>query len=80
MRLLKKEELDLITHLLKDKPNTKHWITELPTSMVEEMNDGGMGSIRFLSKLDNKRKMDYEIAVINLRDIDRNSFKHRTNY
>ena len=70
MRLLKKEEYDLIATLLKDKPNTKHIIKELPNLYVEEMNDGGMGSLRFLTKNGEKRIFGDQIAQIQLLDVD----------
>jgi hypothetical protein len=71
MRKLKKEEYDLIVFLLKDKPDTGHIIAELPELFVEEMNDGGMGSIRFESK-NGKRTAFFgkQIAEVNLSDID----------
>jgi hypothetical protein len=70
MRLLKKEELDLMVYLLKDKPNTKHMIEKLPGALVEEMNDGGMGSLKFLNKNKLNRRHESTIAQIQLLDID----------
>ena len=71
MRLLKKEEQELIAYMLKDKPEFQHFIDyELANSKVEEMNDGGMGSLKFLSVKNIKSIMKDEVAIIDLRDID----------
>ena len=70
MRLLKKEELDLMVYLLKDKPNTKQMIEELSAAFVEEMNDGGMGSLKFLNANKFNRRHGSTIAQIQLPDID----------
>jgi hypothetical protein len=70
MRLLKKEECNLIEYLLKNMPDFKHLLQDLPDLVVEEMNDGGMGSLRFLSKTGEKRIMREEIAEISLLDLD----------
>jgi hypothetical protein len=70
MRSLKKEEHDLIVYLLKDNPDTLNLIDELPNLFVEEMNDGGMGSLKFLFNDNNKRRVGKEIAVITLLDVD----------
>ena len=70
MRPLKKEEHDLIVALLNDKPGTLNLINQLPNLLVEEMNDGGMGSLKFWSNDIKKRKMGSEISTITLLDID----------
>ena len=70
MRSLKKEEHDLIVYLLNDKPNTDHIIEKLPTLMVEEMNDGGMGSLSFLSHSGEEKKFGGQIAQVTLLDFD----------
>jgi hypothetical protein len=70
MRLLNKQEYDLIEYLLKDKSDFKYLLKDLSNLMVEEMNDSGMGSLRFLSKTGEKRIMREEIAEISLLDLD----------
>jgi len=70
MRLLKKEECDLIEYLLKDKSDFRYLLNDLPNLMVEEMKDGGMGSLKFLSKTGKKRIMREQIAEISLLDLD----------
>jgi hypothetical protein len=59
MRALKKAEQELIIYLLKDSPKRDYFINKLPNLMVEEMNDGGMGSLKFIStsteKINEKR-------------------------
>ena len=71
MRLLKKEEQELIAYMLKDKPEFQYFIDyELANSKVEEMSDGGMGSLKFLSVKNIKSIMKNEVAVIDLSDAD----------
>jgi hypothetical protein len=70
MRSLKKEEYDLIVYLLKEKPNTELMIEELPSLFVEEMKDGGMGSLVFFNKNKSGRKYGKTMAQIQLSDID----------
>ena len=69
MRLLKKEEHDLIVYLLRNNPNFESFLQELPSLTVEEMNDGGMGSLRFLYKDGKKSIFKDEVAIINIRDM-----------
>jgi len=70
MRKLKKEERDLIMFLIKDKPHSSHIIQELPEVFVEEMDDGGMGSLLFFNKERVGRKYGPTMAQIQLRDTD----------
>jgi hypothetical protein len=71
MRQLRKEEYDLIAYMLRDKPEFESFIDkDLKDSMVEEMNDGGMGSLKFLSVSNVKSIMKDEVARIDLRDVD----------
>jgi len=71
MRALKKEEQELISFMLKDNKEFEYFIThQLTHSKVEEMNDGNMGSLKFLSVKNIKSKMKEEIARIDLHDID----------
>jgi hypothetical protein len=70
MRKLKNEELGLITHMLSQVPNGDYFIKKLPSLLITEMKDGGMGSFKFLSETSQKRTMQKEIAHINLRDED----------
>jgi len=70
MRPLKTDELQLITFLLRKAPSYLHLLNNLEGSLVEEMQDGGMGSLKFLSG--NKfRIMKLEISRIDtLKDAD----------
>ncbi|MEO7211953.1 hypothetical protein [Mucilaginibacter sp.] len=71
MRLLKKEEIDLISHLLKQVPNCDHFLQKLADLQVEEMKDGKMGSLKFIPKISKKQTMKAEIARIDtLTDFD----------
>lgn len=45
-RKLKPEEIQLITYMIKDTEEGDRIASKLPKIIVEEMNDGGMGSLR----------------------------------
>jgi hypothetical protein len=70
MRKLTKPEFDLIATLLKDQPNCDKLIGDLPNIMVKEMDDGGMGSLRFLSGTDKQSRFGEQIAEIVILDVD----------
>lgn len=70
MRKLKKEEYDLIVFLLTGKANTERIISELADLFVEEIKDGGMGSLELLNKDGIGRRYGKEIAQIQLLDSD----------
>jgi hypothetical protein len=70
MRNLKKEEHDLIVFLLKDNPIYKGSINELSECTVQEMDDGGMGSLRFQYNDEKMRKFHKQIANISILDVD----------
>ena len=57
--------------MLKDKPNFEFFVkNDLINSIVEEMNDGGMRSLKFLSVKNVESIMKDEIANIDLNDSD----------
>jgi len=70
MRALRKEEIDLICFILKDKPDFARITNDLKNDLVKAMNDGGMGSLKFYPKDDNVRTFGRQIAEINLSDVD----------
>ena len=47
MRQLKDDERALLTKLILSKPDSVYLLALLNNAIVEEMNDGGMGSLRF---------------------------------
>jgi hypothetical protein len=54
MRKLKEEEIRLIQFMLAGNLTFHYLIDDLPNKLVEEMDDGGMGSLKFLSKEGNR--------------------------
>jgi hypothetical protein len=54
-RLLTLPELGLLIYMLRGKPQIESILASLPTAEVEEMDDGGMGSLRFVSSKQNRR-------------------------
>lgn len=69
MRKLRQEEYDLIVFLLKNKLKFVHLINGLSEQLVEEMDDGGMGSLRFVSPK-TQRRFGQEIAEATFPDED----------
>ena len=70
IRNLKLEEIQLISFLLKDKPEYFAFLQELPDLFVSEMDDGGMGSLEFVAAAAKSKIMRDEIARIDLNDND----------
>lgn len=68
MRPIRKEEAELIATLLRGKPNYNSLIDQLEKVYVDDMEDGGMGSIRFGEP--GQRKLGKQIAEITLLDLD----------
>ncbi|HSI91552.1 MAG TPA: hypothetical protein VK927_10580 [Adhaeribacter sp.] len=70
-RLLTEAEIKLIEKLLNDKPEAEKVIPHLRTAMVEELPDGGMGSLRFAGCNSPERKLGKEIAADIGHDVDK---------
>ncbi|WP_394342478.1 DUF6984 family protein [Mucilaginibacter limnophilus] len=56
-RALREKEVNLLSSLLEGKPNYETLISQL-AGKVEEMNDGGMGSLRFIDRKKNHNTME----------------------
>src|ERR1700742_1746579 len=70
MRYLSKEEKELIEYMLSDKPGSQVILNNLSTYRVNEMDDGGMGSLKVEFPVKKTRLYDGYISDIYLRDID----------
>ena len=70
-RQLTEAEIKLIERLLKDKPEAEKLLPQLPTVQVEELPDGGMGSLRFTGNNSEQRKLGKEIAAEIGHDVDK---------
>jgi hypothetical protein len=68
-RPLRPEERDVIVALLKASPSRERLAKGLGTAVVEDMNDGGMGSITFVYP-DGRRHMSFELAEASYTDED----------
>ncbi|WP_367866511.1 hypothetical protein [Pedobacter sp. WC2423] len=67
-RLLRSDEIDLISWMVRDTKESKYIIPSLLTLLVEEMKDGGMGSLRVVSE---KNKVYFkDLARVELLDKD----------
>lgn len=70
IRTLKPEEIKLITWMIKDKPEGTSIIEKLPDILVQEMDDGGMGSLRVLKEGEENRLYGGDLAQGDFLDSD----------
>ncbi|MFL9999234.1 hypothetical protein PQR34_48460 [Paraburkholderia sediminicola] len=70
IRLLKDEERKLLAALIAGTPRAPQLLASLPGCFVEEMNDGGMGSIRFCLRSDRPRRLGEQLAEREFADQD----------
>jgi hypothetical protein len=66
---LRREEREVIIAMLSGKPSNAKLASNLDACMIEDMQDGGMGSIRFLSG-DEPRRLGDAIAEAEYTDND----------
>jgi hypothetical protein len=69
-RKLRKEEVDLIAAILGDSPKASEILPSLPDRLVEDMKDGGMGSLRFMEQGNRERRFGKKIAEAEFADED----------
>ena len=69
-RKLRPEEVSLITWMIKNTDEPERVISELKDLIVEEMTDGGIGSLRVVISGEDKRVYSRELAKVDLFDID----------
>ncbi len=69
-RRLRKEEVDLITAMTRDTPKASEISSSLSESIVEDMKDGGMGSLRFKDAGDRVQRFGKKIAEAEFTDED----------
>jgi|HubBroStandDraft_1064217.scaffolds.fasta_scaffold596272_2 hypothetical protein len=69
-RPLREEEAALVRKLLANTPDADKTCRELSNALVQDMSDGGMGSIRFYRRSSKKRMFGGEIGEGSFRDSD----------
>jgi hypothetical protein len=69
-RKLRKEELDLITAMARHSGKSNEVLRSLSERLVEDMKDGGMGSVRFKDSDNRERRFGKKIAEAEFRDQD----------
>jgi hypothetical protein len=69
-RKLRKEELDLITAMARHSRKSNEVLCSLSERLVEDMKDGGMGSVRFKDSDNRERRLGKKIAEAEFRDQD----------
>lgn len=69
-RKLRKEEADLIGAIVQDSPWAPQVVQSLPRRLVQDMADGGMGSLRFKASRRDDRRFGKEIGAVLFTDED----------
>jgi hypothetical protein len=69
-RRLRPKEVSLITWMIKNTDEGERILSELENLIVEEMTDGGMGSLRVVIFGEDKRVYSRELAKVDLFDVD----------
>jgi hypothetical protein len=69
-RKLRKEEMDLITAMARHSPKSIKVLRSLSERLVEDMKDGGMGSVRFKDADNRERHLGTKIAEAEFTDED----------
>lgn len=69
-RKLRPEEVSLIRWMIKDTNEGERILRELEDLIVEEMSDGGMGSLLVVVDGEDKRVYSRELAWVDLFDVD----------
>jgi hypothetical protein len=70
VRLLKDEEKALLLELISEKPQAIQFMNALSDALVEEMDDGGMGSLRFCAGEEEARHLGSKLAEKEFIDSD----------
>ncbi|MDR6735821.1 DUF6984 family protein [Sphingobacterium sp. 2149] len=69
-RKLKPEEIKLIAYIIKDTPEGMRIINDLPNLYVEEMDDGGMGSLKVVVEGEDNRRTGGILNDMEFHDVD----------
>ncbi|QWG17024.1 hypothetical protein KMZ68_18835 [Bradyrhizobium sediminis] len=69
-RPLRSEEIELITAMISESPKGNQLVGSLSERLVEDMKDGGMGSLRFSNTERRIRKFGKKIAEAEFDDED----------
>ena len=69
-RRLRNDEIDLITHMIKDTEEGRNIINNLKDLKVEETEDGGMGSLKVLVEGKDQRRTGGVLKDVDCYDID----------
>ena len=69
-RKLRTEEIALITYMIKDTLEGKDIISKLGDLIVEEMDDGGMGSLKVSVEGEDRRRTGGVLKDMDFHDVD----------
>ncbi|CAN0627471.1 protein of unknown function [Burkholderia multivorans] len=70
LRILDDAERELIEHMLKGTSQAAQFRDSLSGCLVEDMNDGGMGSLRFYRQNSGKRFLREDVCQMMFSDAD----------
>lgn len=60
----------MLTAMLRAHPQSNEIIASLPDLQVEDMSDGGMGSLRFVQADDRHRRLGKKLVEVEFNDAD----------
>jgi len=69
-RLLREDERELVAAMVASKGDNQRLVENLASVLVEEMNDGGMGSLLFVSDAVLDRRFGAQLAEASFLDED----------
>ena len=69
-RKLRKEEADLVAAMVGNSPKANELLRSLPAHLVEDLDDGGMRSLRFRTSDGRKARFGKKIAEAEFTDED----------
>src|SRR6266481_4516881 len=69
-RKLRNEEVDLIAAMVRNGPRADEILRSLPERLVQDMKDGGMGSLRFKDADNRERRFGRKLAEAEFTDED----------
>jgi hypothetical protein len=68
-RRLRPDEIAFLMAMLSSRPEVAPLVSQIPQSLVEDMDDGGMGGIKFVSTHED-RHLGRELASVEFLDED----------
>ena len=69
-RRLRAEERELIIAMVRDLPEAQNLLRGINNAVVEDMNDGGTGSLKFIDLTKTKTRIAMQVCAATFMDMD----------